>query len=169
MAAVAELIVRRRQSIAMSSGTPTEHQTTEGREDRLVQQRDSMRRAWLVLVLVAAVAVVLVISWRFMLPDGPRLAPGNLTERDKREISYLCRRHSIRYCIDNLRSGEFGAFSLGIRNLFKQKIDRLIDDRDGTYRAYVVVYDKQAPDGFNPWSRHQLTKTNAHWTILRSY
>src|SRR5207244_1780742 len=66
-------------------------------------------------------------------------------------------------------AAQLGAFSLAIRNLFKQKIDRLIDDRDGTYRAYVVVYDKQAPDGFNPWSRHQLTKTNAHWTILRSY
>ena len=153
----------------MSSDTPTEHQTTDGREDGLVQQRDYMRRGRLVLLLVAPVAVVLVISWRFMLPDGPRLAPGSLAERDKREISYLCRRHSIRYCIDNLRRGEFGAFSLGIRNLFKQKIDRLIDDRDGTYRAYVVVYDKQAPDGFNPWSRHQLTKTNGLWTILRSY
>jgi len=32
-----------------------------------------------------------------------------------------------------------------------------------------VVYDKQAPDGFNAWSRHQLLKTNEHWTILRSY
>jgi len=122
-----------------------------------------------VLLLLVAVVLALVISWRLMLPENPKSTPGSLTERDKREISYLCRRHSIRYCIDNLRRGEFGAFSLGIRNLFKQKIDRLIDDRDGTYRAYVVVYDKQAPDGFNPWARHQLTKTNGHWTVLRSY
>ena len=122
-----------------------------------------------VLLLLVAVVLALVISWRLMLPENPKSTPGSLTERDKWQISYLCRRQSIRYCIDNLRRGEFGAFFLGARNLFKQKIDRLIDDRDGTYRAYVVVYEKQAPDGFNPWFRHQLTKTNEHCTILRSY
>src|SRR5207248_531054 len=104
-----------------------------------------------------------------MLPDNPKSPPGSLTERDKREISSLCRRHSVRYCIDNLRKGQLGAFSLGVRNPFKQKIDRLIEDRDGTYLVYVVVYDKRTPDGFNPWFRHQLTKTNEHCTILRSY
>ena len=141
----------------------------EGCEDGVVQRRNYMSRVRLVLFLVAAVAVVFVFSWHFMLSESPKLSSSNLTERDKREISYLCRRHTVRYCIDNLRVGEFGAFSRGIRNLFKQKIDRLIDDRDGTYRAYIVVYDKQASDGFNPWSRHQLTKTNGHWMILRSY
>jgi|SRR5437773_12507731 len=30
------------------------------------------------------------------MPDGPRPAPGNLTERDQREIFYLCRRHSTK-------------------------------------------------------------------------
>lgn len=128
-----------------------------------------MTRSRLVLLLLACVALAVVFSWRFMLPDRPKAAPGNLTERDKKEISYLCRRQSVRYCIDNLRRGALGGFSLGIRNLFKQKIDRLIDNRDGTYRAYVVVYDRKAPDGFNPWMRHHLSKTNGHWTILRSY
>ena len=134
-----------------------------------IGRRHHLTRARFVLLLLVVVAPALVISWRLMLPDNPKSTPGGLTERDKKEISYLCRRQRIRYCTDNLRRGEFGAFFLGARTLFKQKIDRLIDDRDGTYRAYVVVYDKQAPDGFNPWSRHQLTKTNAHWTILRSY
>jgi len=134
-----------------------------------VERRHHMRSPRFVLLLLFVVALALVISWHLMLPENPKSTPGSLTERDKREISYLCRRRSVRFCIDGLRRADFGAFSLGIRNLFKQKIDRLIDDRDGTYRAYVVVYDKQAPDGFNPWSRHQLTKTNGHWTILRSY
>ena len=153
----------------MASSTPAQPQVTEGREDGVVQRRHYMSRVRLVLFMVAAVAMALVISWHLMLPERPKLASGSLTERDKREISYLCRRHTVRYCIDNLRMGEFGAFSRGIRNLFKQKIDRLIDDRDGTYRVYVVVYDTQATDGFNPWSRHQLIKTNGNWTILRSY
>ena len=128
-----------------------------------------MTSARFVFLLLVVVALALVISWRFMLPENPTSTPGSLNERDKREISYLCRRRSVRYCIDSLRRGDFGAFSLGVRNLFKQKIERLIDNRGGTYRAYVVVYDKRASDGFNPWFRHQLTKTNGHWTILRSY
>jgi len=44
-----------------------------------------------------------------MLPENPTATPGSLTERVKREISYLCRRQSVRYCIDRLRGGEFGA------------------------------------------------------------
>ena len=128
-----------------------------------------MTSARFVFLLLVVVALALVISWRFMLPENPTSTPGSLNERDKREISYLCRRRSVRYCIDSLRRGDFGAFSLGVRNLFKQKIERLIDNRGGTYRAYVVVYDKRAPDGFNPWFRHQLTKTNGHWMVLRSY
>src|SRR5439155_13237934 len=78
-----------------------------------VGRRCHMTRARFVLLLLVAVALALVISWPFMLPDSPKSTPGSLTERDKREISYLCRRHSVRYCIDNLRRGEFGAFSLG--------------------------------------------------------
>jgi hypothetical protein len=75
----------------------------------------------------------------------------------------------MRWAVDRLRSGDFGSFRYGANRLFQQKINRFIDDRDGTYRIYVVVYDKSAPDGFNPWFRHQVTRTNGHWTILRSY
>src|SRR2546430_7801768 len=64
------------------------------------------------------------------------------------------------------RSGELGAFSLGVRNLFKQKIDRLIDDRDGTYRAYVVVYDKRAPDGFNPRSEEHTSELQSQSNLV---
>jgi hypothetical protein len=104
-----------------------------------------------------------------MLPERPTTLPGPLTGRDKVEIARLCRWYTARFAFTRLCSGEFGWFSRSVRVLFQQRIDRFIDDHDGTYRAYVVVYDKQAPDGFNPWSRHQLTKTNGHWTILRSY
>jgi len=85
------------------------------------------------------------------------------------DFAALCRRHTVRFVADQLQRGEFRWFFHSAGVLFHQKIDRLIADRDGTYRAYVVVYDKQAPDGFNAWSRHQLTKTNGQWIILRSY
>lgn len=100
--------------------------------------------------------------------SNSKSVPGRFTVGDVTEISDLCRRYIVRYGIDRLRSGEFGWFFRSARVLFQQKIDRLIEDRDGTYRAFVVVYDKQASDGFNGWSRHPLTKTNGHWAILRS-
>ena len=165
---VPETHVRRRRPSVMSSDPPTRQQATEGSEHGVVQRRHYMTRAPLALVLFGVVGLAVCILWHLSLPDTAQSGPG-LSEHDKSEIARLCRSHALRYCVDNLRRAEFGAFSLGIRNLFRQKIDRFIDNRDGTYRAYVVVYDKQAPDGFNPWSRHQLTKTNGHWTILRSY
>ena len=152
----------------MSSDPKTQQQAKESREQGVVRRPDRLTRARLALLLLGVVALALAILWHLALPDTAKSGPG-LSERDKHEIAHLCRRHTFRYCIDNLRRGEFGAFSLGFRNLFRQKINRFIDDRDGTYRAYVVVYDKQASNGFNAWSRHQLTKTNGHWTILRSY
>src|SRR5438034_232520 len=84
-----------------------------------IGRRHHLTRARFVLLLLVVVAPALVISWRLMLPDNPKSTPGGLTERDKKEISYLCRRQRIRYCTDNLRRGEFGAFFLGARNLFK--------------------------------------------------
>jgi hypothetical protein len=126
-------------------------------------------RGRFVTILLASFALALLICWHSLLPGSPASMPGPLTEHDKKEIARLCRRYTVRFSVDKLRRGEFGWFVRSVHVLFQQKIDRLIDDRDGTYRAYVVVYDKQAPDGFNPWSRHQLTKTNGHWTILRSY
>jgi hypothetical protein len=134
-----------------------------------IRRRHRIRRLRLVLVLLTAVALALVIAWRGLLPESPLTAPGALSERDKHEIASLCRRHTVHFAVDRLRRGEFGWFGRSAHVLFEQKIDRLIDNRDGTYRAYVVVYDKSAPDGFNPWMRHQLTRTNGHWIILRSY
>ena len=163
----------------MISGITKQQQMPENAEARSVQRRRRAKRALVALLCLAtiAIAVVLAVSWHLMIPDSthltarhnPKSVPGSLTERDVREISNLCRRHTVRYGLDRLRRGEFGWFFRSTRVLFQQKIDRLMDDRDGTYRVYTVIYDKQAPDGFNAWYRHQLTRTNGHWTILRSY
>lgn len=120
-------------------------------------------------VLVTAIAVAILFLWHSLLPDPPQSFPGTLTQRDKSQIAGLCRRSTVRWAVDRLRSGDFRNFRYGLNRLFQQKIERFIDDRDGTYRIYVVVYDKSAPDGYNPWSRYQVTKTNGNWTILRSY
>ncbi|HUS35641.1 MAG TPA: hypothetical protein VM680_09850 [Verrucomicrobiae bacterium] len=50
-----------------------------------------------------------------------------------------------------------------------QRIHRFIADNDGTFRAYVGYPDKNSTDGYGDLWRHQLTKTNGHWQILRSY
>jgi hypothetical protein len=121
------------------------------------------------LGLVIAVAAALLLVWHSLLPDPPQSYPGTLTERDKNQIEGLCRRATVRWAVERLRGGDFSGFGYGLNRLFQQKIDRFIDDRDGTYRIYVVVYDKAAPGGCNPWYRHQVTKTNGYWTILRSY
>jgi len=138
----------------------------------IVEQSRAPRRRVIVrslLVLVIAIATAVLILWHSLLPDPPQSFPATLTQRDKRQIAGLCRRATVRWAADRLRSGDFRGFRYGLNRLFQQKIDRFIDDRDGTYRIYVVVYDKSAPDGFNPWSRNQVAKTNGHWTILRSY
>ena len=109
------------------------------------------------------------VAWRALLPENPPSALGVLTQQDKREIAGACRRHTVRFAMERLRNRQFGWFFRSARVLFQQKIDRFIDDHDGTYRVYVVTYDKQAADGFSPWYRHQMVKTNGHWTILRSY
>src|SRR5205814_7100243 len=75
-----------------------------------VGRRHHMTSARFVFLLLVVIALALVISWRLMLPDNPKSPPGGLTERDKKEISYLCCRQSIRYCISKLRIGEFGVF-----------------------------------------------------------
>jgi hypothetical protein len=122
------------------------------------------------LILVGLVLVLLIvgIGWYLSLPNVSNSA-ANLSESDKAAIARLCRGYTLDWCFTRLRRAEFGPLTLGLRNLFRQRIDRIIDDRNGTYRAYVVVYDRNAPDGFNAWSRHLLTKTNGHWKIVRSY
>ena len=125
-----------------------------------------VRCFWGLLIVIVAATLIL---WHSLLPEPPQSFPSTLTQRDKSQIAGLCRRFTIRWAANRLRSGDFHSFEYGIDRLFRQKIYRFIDDRDGTYRIYVVVYDKSAPDGYNPWSRHVMTKTNGNWTILRSY
>lgn len=125
-----------------------------------------VRSFWGLGIAIVAAALFL---WHSLLPAPPQSFPSTLTQRDKSQIAGLCRRFTVRWAIDKLRSGDFRRFGYGIDRLFQQKIDRFIDDGDGSYRIYVVVYDKSASDGYNPWSRHQVTKTNGYWTILRSY
>jgi hypothetical protein len=36
----------------------------------------------------------------------------------------------------------------------KQRINRFIDDRDGTFRVYTVVDSPKDPGGWYAWSRH---------------
>ena len=127
------------------------------------------------LYKVATVALLLVLGigvaavWKLLLPEAPAAAPGQLTDRDKREIARLCRGFTIHLATDKLRKGEFGWFGQSVNVLFRQRISRFIADRDGTYRVYVVVYDQNSPDGFYAWSRHQMVKTNGHWKVIRSY
>jgi len=104
-----------------------------------------------------------------MLPNSAAALGGSLTDRDKREIARTCRWHTAKFAVEKLRHGEFGWFGYSLRVLFQQKINRFIDDHDGTYRAYVVVYNPTDPDGYVPWYRHQLVRTNGSWMILRSY
>jgi hypothetical protein len=114
----------------------------------------------------AALAFLL---WYSVLPDPLESAPSTLTRRDQREIGRLCRKQTLYWIGARLRRGDLGAVRLGVSRLFRQKIHRFIDDRDGTYRVYVVVYDRSDPDGFVPWYRHQVARTNGTWRILRSY
>ena len=142
-------------------------------------ERPRVRRTLKIAIplLAIIIAFTLAIVWHLILPetpisiggDSPNSVPGSLTGKDVKEISHLCRWQTTRYAIDKLRRGEFWWFLHSSRVLFRQKINRLVDDRDGTYRAYVVVYDKKEQDGFYAWYRHQITKTNGNWTILRSY
>jgi hypothetical protein len=135
------------------------------------QNRPPRRRRFIlsILTVLTAVAVTFLFLWHLLLPDPPASVPGTLTQRDQNQIARLCRQQTIHWALDRLKNGDFRSFRYGVDLLFRQKIDRFIDDRDGTYRIYVVVYDKSATDGFNPWSRHQVTRTNGLWTVLRSY
>ena len=135
----------------------------------VMQLRSYRARARIVMILLGIMLLALFVCWCLLLPERPSSIPGVLAQRDQKEIAALCRRHTVHYAVNRLRRGEFGWFFRSTQVLFQQKIDRFIADQDGTYRVYVVVYDKKAPDGFNPWMRHQVVKTNGQWMILRSY
>jgi len=123
----------------------------------------------LLTILLIALIVAVLVAWRLLRPDFSAASAGALTEHDKKQIAAMCRQYTIQFALDKLRNGDVGWFGHSTRVLFQQRIHRFIDDHDGTYRIYVVVYDKREPDGFYAWSRHQVAKTKGQWTILRSY
>jgi hypothetical protein len=130
-------------------------------------RRIKVRR--LIVFLLVGVAIVFLIVWYLMLPAGPQSVPGTITAQDKKQVAQLCRRHTVRFGLEKLRRGEAGWFVKSTRVLFQQKINRFSDNGDGTYAIHTVVFDAKGPDGFYDWWRHQVTKTNGQWTILRSY
>ena len=121
------------------------------------------------MMIVIGVVIALLIVWNLVLPTNPQSAPGSVTAQDKNEVAQLCRHDTIRFGLEKLRKGEIGWFFRSTRVLFKQKINRFADNGDGTYEIYTVVFDPKQPDGFYDWRRHQVTKTNGHWIIMRSY
>ena len=148
----------------MKSLAMEHQQPVEGTERRRARVR------WVgLLVLLLMFSIAIAVVWRLLLPETSVAATGALTERDKREIAQRCRQYTIKFAVDRLRQADFGWFAHSVNVLFRQRISRFIDNHDGTYRVYVVVYDQKEPDGFYAWSRHQFVKTNGYWTILRSY
>src|SRR5438477_601323 len=99
------------------------------------------RWRWALPAIIAIVVAVLA-AWRLILPATLQPLGAVLSEHDKQDIAHLCRLHTIRFAGNKLANGEFSWFLRSARVLFRQKIDRLIDDHDGTYRVYVVVYDR---------------------------
>src|SRR2546426_10924621 len=95
----------------MSSGPLTQQQATEGREHGAFWRRHHMTRARLALILLGVFGLALAILGHLSLPDTAKSGPG--PEGDKSEIARLCRRHTIHYCVENLRRGQFAALSLG--------------------------------------------------------
>jgi len=95
--------------------------------------------------------------------------PGSLSERDKKEISALLRGFTVRHGFQAFWKGEFRQCMRSLMISRKQRINRFIDDHDGTFRVYTVVDSPKDTDGWYAWSRHVMTKTNGQWTILSSY
>ena len=126
----------------------------------VIPRRRRLSRAVLAMLFLAIIvmALVFVASWHLMIPnssvlmsgENPKAVPGSLSKADVRDISKLCRRHTAWFVFDQLGKGEFWWFRRSSRVLFKQKIDRLADNRDGTHRVNIVVYDRKDPDGFIP-------------------
>lgn len=134
----------------------------------------SRKRLWTVLLsLTAAITLLIILAWRLMLPQvsafGAPVLPPTISQSDLTAITRLCRQRTFSFAINKAQTGEVKWFLRSTRVLFRQSISRIFDDQNGTFRVYVVVYDKNEPDGFAAWSRHQIAKTNGDWVILRSY
>ena len=121
--------------------------------------------------MMALVAIVIsaTIVWHFLLPSVAGGMPSGLSEGDKKEIAALLRGFTVRHGFQALRRGEFRQCIRSLKISRQQRINRFIDDHDGTFRVYTVVDSPKDTDGWYAWSRHVMSKTNGQWAILSSY
>ncbi len=152
----------------MSNIMTAKHYGTGEGDIAVVPQRRQDRRARFVLAL-AAIGLVVALAWHFLLPENTEGMPDGLSEHDKKEIAGLLRGWTVRHGFQALRRGEIRQCLRSLNISRKQRINRFIDDRDGSFRVYTVVESPKETDGWYAWSRHSMRKTNDHWVILRSY
>jgi hypothetical protein len=129
------------------------------------------RRLLWVCAVSGFVLLMLCLTVAFHIFKSPINVPGDLPVADKRKIVRLARLRTLTSAFEELRQGEVQRCIRALRVLPKQEINELRKNSDGTYRAYVVVFSTNEPDGsgFYAWWRHQLIKTNGDWVIVRSY
>ncbi len=159
---------------------------TKTKQDRMadasavaVRHRRQRRRAWLIILAIGAIVISATVGWRFLPSSSTQFgaitteadmrAVRALSERDKKEIAALLRGFTVRHGLQALRRGEFRQCIRSLNTSRKQRINRFIDDHDGTFRVYTVVDSPKDTDGWYAWSRHSMRKTNDHWVILSSY
>jgi hypothetical protein len=144
-----------------------------------VRHRRQRKRTWLIILSIGVIVIAATIGWRFLPSSSTQFGPITteadvravraLSERDKKEIASLAREWTARHAFRALRSGEFRQCIRSLKISRQQRINRFIDDHDGTFRVYTVVDSPRDRDGWYAWSRLVMTKTNDQWVILRSY
>jgi hypothetical protein len=153
----------------MSDDTTAKQDGTTDANSAAGRHRRQLRRARLIMLALAAIMISATIAWHFLLPSSTGGMSSGLSERDKKEIASLLRGFTIRHGFQALRMGEFRQCIRSLKISRKQRINRFIDDHDGTFRVYTVVDSPKDTDGWYAWSRHVMIKTNDQWVILRSY
>ena len=148
--------------------TATQDGTTDA-NIAAVRYRRHLGRTRLIMLALAAIAISATVAWHFLLPSNTGEMPGGLSERDKKEIAALLRGFTVGHGFQALRRGEFRQCLRSLKISRQQRINRFIDDHDGTFRVYTVVDSPKETDGWYAWSRHVMSKTNDQWVILRSY
>ena len=166
---VVELGSEARQPIVMSNDTTARHDRTADGDIAAVPQRRQSRRTRFILLAFAAVVMAIAFVWHFLLPKSMEGMPSGLSEHDKKEIAALLRGFTVRHGLQALWRGEFRQCVRSLRLSRKQRINRFIDDHDGSFRVYTVVDSPKDTDGWYAWSRHSMRKTNNHWIIVSSY
>jgi hypothetical protein len=148
--------------------TATQDGTTDANIEG-VRHRRHLRRTRFIMLAVAVIVISATVAWHFLLPSSTGGMPGGLSERDKKEIAALLRGFTVGHGFQALRRGEFRQCLRSLKISRQQRINRFIDDHDGTFRVYTVVDSPKDTDGWYAWSRHVMSKTNDQWVILRSY